>query len=157
MKQVKKKVAKKASTKVSKKKTTKLTTKKSKKKKVTTTNGKNGNGDWKPGKGNISRFPKGVSGNPNGRPKGSKNKFSITELVQAIKSVEKKKKKGFMERWIELTWNDANAMSNVMNYMLPKLRATEGTLTTFETSMSDEDSAAIRKKLAKQWKNGSGV
>ena len=67
----------------------------------------------------------GVVLNPKGRPKGSKNKFSIAELAQAIAKVEEREKSGFLEAWVELAWGDVAAMGMIVQYMLPKLRSIE--------------------------------
>lgn len=105
------------------------------------------NGNIRP----IHRFPPGVSGNPKGRPKGSKNKFSIAELAQAIKKVERQKQKKFMLAWVEAAWGDPDKMSNIANYMLPKLKSIEGIITSFESSMSDELAKSIQDKLRERY------
>lgn len=107
----------------------------------------------KPVKGEPSRFAKGVSGNPNGRPKGSKNRFSIADLANAIKTVEKTKHKKFMEVWIECSWGDAAAMSNIANYMLPKLKSIEGFVATFVDSMEDDMAKTIQDRLKERYLN----
>jgi len=97
------------------------------------------------------RFLKGVSPNPKGRPKGSINHFSIAELRRAIKAVERRKQKDFMEAWIEAAWGDAKAMSNIANYMLPKLRAIEGLVNLVDSSMDDALAETIRNKLRERF------
>ena len=89
----------------------------------------------------------------NGRPKGSTNRFSIADLKRSIEAVEKKKKKSFLEAWIEAAWGDANAMSNVANYMLPKLRAIEGIMGLVESSMDDAMAETIRQKLKERFED----
>lgn len=98
-------------------------------------------------------FVKGFVTNPNGRPKGSTNRFSIADLRKSIENVEKKKRKKFMEAWIESSWGDANAMSNIANYMLPKLRSIEGAIGLVESSMSDELAISIQQKLKERFSN----
>jgi len=87
----------------------------------------------------------------NGRPKGSTNKFSIADLRKAIENVEKKKKASFMETWIESAWGDPGAMSNIANYMLPKLKAIEGLMGLVESSMDDNIAEEIRQKLKERF------
>ena len=95
------------------------------------------------------RYDKGVCGNPKGRPAGSKNKYSVAELEQAIKTVEEKKHKTFLEAWIEAAWGNATDMANVANFMMPKLRAIEQ-ITYAADSMSDEEAEDIRKEKKEQ-------
>ena len=92
----------------------------------------------------------GWTGNDRGRPKGTKNKFSIAELRQAIKNVEKRLHVSFMETWIEAAWADPQAMGNIANYMLPKLRAVEQ-LNVAADSMSDEEAEQIRKDMLERF------
>jgi len=88
---------------------------------------------------------------PPGRPKGSRNKFSIADLAAAIKTVEKEKRRSFMEAWVEAAWGNAKAMSSIANYMLPKLRAIEGVMGLVETSMDDATAESIRNKLRERF------
>lgn len=94
---------------------------------------------------------KGQVLNPNGRPKGSTNKYSIADLRKAIQHVEKKKHKTFMVAWIESAWGDSTAMSRIAEFMLPKLRSIEGMITTLEGNMSDDMAEEIQEKLRKRF------
>ena len=98
------------------------------------------------------RFKKGEDPRrAKGRPKGTKNKFSVADLRRAIENVEKRKHQSFMEKWIESAWGDANAMSKVMNFMLPQLKSIEGTVATFESNMDNVLAESIQKKLRKRF------
>lgn len=98
-----------------------------------------------------TRFKPGQSGNPKGKLKGTTNRYSIADLCKAIKNVEKKKHKTFMEVWIEAAWGDATAMGRIAEFMLPKLRSIEGLIATFEGSMSDEMAEEIQEKLRERF------
>ncbi len=106
---------------------------------------------YKPTKGLLSRWPKGVSGNLKGRVKGSRNKFSIAALARAIKFVEQEEKEQFMVNWIKAAWGKPDAMNAVVNYMLPRLKSIEGINTNFEASMDDDLARNIQKELCKRY------
>ena len=106
---------------------------------------------FKPIKGKPSRFPPGVSGNLQGRKKGSFNRFSIAGFAKAIKYVAEENKEEFMIAWLRSAWGIPAAMSEIANYMLPKLKSTESTVTTFESSMSEELAKTIQDKLKERY------
>lgn len=106
---------------------------------------------YKPEKGKPSRFPPGVSGNLKGRKKGSVNPFSISTMAKAIKSVEYDKKVQFLIAWIDASWENPSAMSEIMNYMMPKLKSIESLNASVDVSMSDEEAHIIREKLKERF------
>jgi len=106
---------------------------------------------YKPKPGKPSRFPKGVSGNPDGRPKGSKNHYSIAELWHAIERVEKKKSKSLLEAFAEQAYDNSAIMTALMKKLLPDLKAIEGLVATFESSMSDEMAKLLQDKLKERY------
>jgi len=74
-------------------------------------------------RGNPS-WAKGVSGNPNGRPK----KPEIEELRKAIKSVEKQKKKKLLQHFIERAFkSDAVLVATIKKLIADKTQV-EGIL-----------------------------
>ncbi len=96
------------------------------------------------------QFKKGKDSrrNTKGRPKGSRNKFSIAELTNAIASVENRPdKKKLLVRFVEQAYKNPTVMIALMKKLLPDLKAVETTVTGFESSMSDEMAKSIRVKL----------
>lgn len=67
---------------------------------------------------------KGQSGNPNGRAKGSKNKWR-TRLDEAIAYVETKKNKRILHRAVEMAYDDPKVMVAVLKKILPDMRYVE--------------------------------
>jgi len=102
------------------------------------------------------RFIKGQSGNPNGRPKGSTNKISINEFLQAIHNIEDKKATGrkqritFLEKWVESAWGKPNAMAKIANFIMPTLKSIEQS-TLFVESRSSIELSKLREKYAERF------
>jgi hypothetical protein len=101
-------------------------------------------------RGEGGKLLPGVVLNPKGRPKGSKNKFSVKELAQAIEKVEQRERTGFLEAWVELAWGDVTAMGNIVQYMLPKLRSIEMSGDVGINMHSKEEAEAIQKELRRR-------
>ena len=133
---------------MAKKKTKKKTKKKVKKKKAT-------NEKQKPKVKRTAegKYPAGVSGNPNGRPKGSSNKFSIKELVQAIRDVEEERKMPLLKHFVNGAYDNPTVLIALAKKLLPDLKSIEGLLATYDATMTDEVAEAIRKKLLKRYGN----
>jgi len=88
-----------------------------------------------------------------GRQKGSKNRYSITELWDAIKVVEgsRGKKKKLLVAFVEQAYDNPAIMVALMKKLLPDLKAIEGMIATFESSMTDKTAAAIQDKLKERF------
>lgn len=99
-------------------------------------------------KGNGGKFTKGAwTGNNKGRPKGSKNKFSIAELQQAMKNCEKRERMSFMEAWIECAWGNPGDMATIANFMLPKLKSIEQIIVPGESTEGRKRNLEIQRVL----------
>jgi len=69
-------------------------------------------------------FKKGETTNPVGRPKGSVNKR--TELMNALKRVEKKKRKTIWAHFIEEAYKDRGVLIALMKKLVPDMKFIEG-------------------------------
>lgn len=103
------------------------------------------------GKSNkATRFQKGRSGNPAGRPKDSRARMSITEFETAIKKVEGQLKKNLTEHFVEQAFTDNTILIAVMRKRLPDLGAISGEFSFAHSVMSDEEAKALQKEMIKQ-------
>lgn len=93
------------------------------------------------------KFAKGHSGCPTGRPKGSKNKWSISELTKAIDAVQKQKKKNWLKHLVQESYEDHALAIALLRKLMPDLKSIEDILSVYAPSMSEEQAEAIRKGL----------
>jgi hypothetical protein len=63
-------------------------------------------------------FVKGVSGNPNGRPQGSKNTFTVDLLRHAIRKVEEKEKVNIFEHFVRRALVNDKVLAVLMNKVM---------------------------------------
>jgi hypothetical protein len=61
------------------------------------------------------RYKPGQSGNPAGKPKGSKNHaITLEKLTAAIRAVEKSKRKSLLEHFVERSYKDNKLLAVLM-------------------------------------------
>lgn len=93
--------------------------------------------------------PKGKTGNPNGRPKGTPNKAS-KDLRQWINTFIDRNTDQIEEDWKALEPKDRIVLfEKLLKYSLPTLQATS--LTTDFERMTDEQIDTIINKLSEQY------
>jgi len=69
-------------------------------------------------------FQKGESGNPNGRPKGSRNYFSIAELKRAIKDVEELYHEDFLQHAVKRAYESDRVLVALLKKLIPDAQPT---------------------------------
>lgn len=97
------------------------------------------------------KFPKGVSGNSNGRPKGSGYRYLIKDLVNAIRVVEDEEGEELLVHFVRMAYTDTHVLIALGKKLLPDLKSIEGLLATYDATMTDGVAELIRKKLREQY------
>ena len=75
----------------------------------------------------LGRFLPGNVANPDGRPKGSANRYAIADLFHALLGVEEQKRKKLLTLYCERAFSDESptVMLHLVERFLPSLRAVE--------------------------------
>lgn len=94
-------------------------------------------------------FPKGVSGNPKGRPKLGSTK--LDNLLRAVRNVEQKIGANLLEHFIERGFVSDSVLSAVMKKLYPDLKSIEQ-VTLAADSMTEKEASDIRKEMAKRFR-----
>ena len=91
-------------------------------------------------------FKKGESGNPNGRPKGSKDK-ATSSIRQKIEIFLNQKIEEIEQIWQELEAKDKlTFLSKLLEYTVPKLRSQELNISEY-SKFSTDDLRTIAKEI----------
>lgn len=100
---------------------------------------------------NPYRYVKGQSGNPAGRKKGSKNKFSVTDMKNALEKAAIKA--GYTSTYAyvaERFFADDHVLTAIMKKVLADLKSMEQ-ITIAADSMSKQKADDIRKKMKERF------
>jgi len=93
-------------------------------------------------------FQKGEVSNPKGRPKGTKNKWSVTALEKAFaKAAKTHGKKNILEHLADKAYNDNNLAIALLKKMMPDLKSFDAFIGILEGSVDESTLDAIRTRL----------
>lgn len=96
-------------------------------------------------------FKKGQSGNPAGRKKGTLTE--VGKLREAIKAVEKKKRKKFLTMIVEKAYEDSTMAKAVLGKLVPDLKHLEGDVKHDLTGLMDLAAQVHQKRKPKRVKS----
>jgi hypothetical protein len=91
-------------------------------------------------------FTKGHSGNPYGRPVAPRGELNDA-FIEAIKQVEKNKKKNILAHFVERALLDDTVLINLMRKLLPDLKSLDALIGVIEDRMAPDEAAKIRESL----------
>ena len=100
-----------------------------------------------------TKYVKGQSGNPKGRPKGSKNKFSVKNMKEALD--REALKAGYASTYdyvAERFFADDHVLTAIMKKVLADLKSIENIAISADPVESRKKSFAIQQKLAERMK-----
>jgi hypothetical protein len=101
-------------------------------------------------------FVKGQSGNPAGKPKGAKSVFTICDLREAIREVEKDKQKPFLKHAVERAYEDDRVLIALLSRLVPQSQEEdndEGDLIERELNFADVPGNGDGKERFKEFLN----
>lgn len=95
---------------------------------------------WKPGE----------SGNPDGRPKGARNRVTQDEFIAALRKVERRRRINLLERYFERALKSDTVLVSVMKKIIPDLKALDMRLDllVMQNKLTSGEAGSIREKLA---------
>lgn len=93
------------------------------------------------------KWKKGHSGNPTGLRKGERPELTLSELVNAIRTEEKKHRKTLLAHLVSRAYKSDAALGVLLKKLLPDLKAIEALIGRVEGQMLTEDAESIRQKL----------
>lgn len=97
----------------------------------------------------ATMFKPGQSGNPGGRPKGCKDRYSILQLFKALDRVEEKKRQKLLEKYCEraFTDKDPRVLLHLIDRFLPAMRSVDLTGSVLLNEMDQETAAVISERF----------
>ena len=92
-------------------------------------------------------FKKGEINNPKGRPKGSKNRFSVAELQKAFQKAAKTKGSSILEHLALKAYDDTTLAIALLRKMLPDTKQLELTSLSSDNQWATKSPAEIAREM----------